>query len=246
MSQSHQAPRRQLPVVRALHTSDVHIDNTADPAWALRAVVDSALERNVDIILIAGDLFDHARISEQTAAATKDQLARLDRPVVVISGNHDCMDEGSVYHRVDLRAAGEHVHFVRNAEGEELLYENLGLRIWARGIENHHPAYRPLSSYRPADPDYWSIAVAHGHYVSKGATSYRASQIRQEEIAQLGCHYLALGHWHGFLDVSAGDTKAFYCGSPSESTVDAGSVNLITLSPESGVHVERQPVTAHL
>jgi DNA repair exonuclease SbcCD nuclease subunit len=233
----------QLPVVRFLHTSDIHIDNTRDPAWALRAVVDTAIDCNIDIVLIAGDLFDHARISEETAAATLNQLARLDQPVVVIPGNHDCIDEGSVYHRVNLSAAGRHVHFVRDPDGEELLYDALRLHIWARGIENHHPAYRPLSGYRPGEPTYWSVVLTHGHYVPEGESSHRSSQIHQQEIAQLSCHYLALGHWHRFLEVTQGDVKAFYCGSPSESGAGAGSVNLVTLDPERGVQVDRQTVT---
>ncbi|MDV7400160.1 hypothetical protein RZS08_52590, partial [Arthrospira platensis SPKY1] len=39
--------------------------------------------------------------------------------------------------------------------------------------------------------------------------------------------YIALGDWHGFLDVSSGKTKAVYPGSPEPITLDqknAGSV----------------------
>lgn len=236
------APAGGRPTVRMLHTSDVHVADGTDPARALRGVVDIAIDSDVDIVLIAGDLFDHARIGEEAASATIKELARLERPVVVIPGNHDCVDERSVYRRVDLTDAGLHVRFVGDPEGSELWFDDLSLHIWARGIENHHPGHRPLAGRRAAPPGGWSVVVTHGHYVENGEDSDRSSQIRQEEIAALDCDYLALGHWHRFLEVSEGDVKAFYCGSPSESGVDAGTVNLVTLSPISGVGVERKPV----
>lgn len=230
------------PEVTMLHTSDVHIADGDDPAWALRDVVDVAIADDVDIVLIAGDLFDHARVQEATAMATIAELARLGRPVVVIPGNHDCVDERSVYRRVDLGGAGPHVHFVGDPDGGELRFDDLRLHIWARGIESHHPGHHPLSGCRPAGPGEWSVVLTHGHYVEEDEVSDRSSQIRQDEIAALECDYLALGHWHRYLDVSEGGVTAFYCGSPSESGVDAGTVNLVTLSPESGVRVERRVV----
>lgn len=236
------APAGGLPRVRLLHTSDIHIADGADPAWALRGVLDLAIEHDVDLVLIAGDLFDHARIAEDTARCAIAELARLDRPVVVIPGNHDCVDERSVYRRVDLQDAGPHVHFAGDPQGEELRFDALRLHVWARGIENHHPGHRPLAGRRPAGPGEWSVVVTHGHYVENWEDSDRSSQIRQEEIAALGCDYLALGHWHRFLDVSQGGVTAFYCGSPSESGTDAGTVNLVILDPETGVGVERVPI----
>ena len=50
---------------RVLHTSDVHL---AVPGGAeevaFRAALDLAAELEVDAVLIAGDLFDHARVAE--------------------------------------------------------------------------------------------------------------------------------------------------------------------------------------
>lgn len=233
---------RPRSAVRLLHTSDVHIAGEDDSLQALRAVIDTAARCDVDLVLIAGDLFDNSRVPAAVADQVTTELERLARPVVVIPGNHDCMDEGSIYHRVDLTRAGPHVHFVGDAAGRLLMFDDLGVAVWARGIENHDPSHHPLDGFSPAPPDYWSVAVTHGHYVGRDEGSIRSSQINQDEIARLDCDYLALGHWHRFVDVSEGKAAAFYSGSPSESWLEERTVNLVTLHPDSGVHVERREI----
>jgi DNA repair exonuclease SbcCD nuclease subunit len=225
-----------------LHTSDVHIAGDEASIEGLRAVVRTAVECDVDIVLIAGDLFDSSRVRDEAVERTIAELGRLGRPVVVIPGNHDCIDEQSIYHRVNLSGAGDHVFFAGNPVGEELVFEDLSLIVWARGIESHDPRHHPLDGYTPADPTYWSVVLTHGHYVPNGEKSDRSSQITQEEIGRLECHYLALGHWHRYLDVSEGAVTAFYSGSPSEPGRDGASVNLVTLRPGAGVEVERRAI----
>jgi DNA repair exonuclease SbcCD nuclease subunit len=225
-----------------LHTSDVHISGDAAADAGLELTVDVAIACDVDVVLIAGDLFDSARVRDDAVARTIGLLRRLGRPVVVIPGNHDCIDERSIYHRAHLSDAGDHVHFVGNPAGEEVVFEDLSLIVWARGIESHDPSHRPLAGYTPADPGYWSVVLTHGHFVANEERSDRSSPIRQEEIGQLRCHYLALGHWHRYLDVSEGGVTAFYSGSPCDPAGGGTSVNLVTLDPDSGVNVERRMI----
>ena len=118
-------------------------------------MVDAAVECDVDIVLIAGDLFDSSRVRDDAVARTIGELRRFGRPVVVIPGNHDCVDERSIYHRVDLSDAGEHVYLRRQSGRRGAVFEDLSLIVWARGIESHDPSNRPLAGYSPADPAYW-------------------------------------------------------------------------------------------
>ena len=124
------------PPIRILHTSDIHIAGDTPSLEGLRAVVAKALELDVDIVLVAGDLFDSARVGEETVALTLSELQRFGRPVVVIPGNHDCVDERSIYHRVDLTSAGDHVFFAGDPAGEELVFEDLSLVVWARAASS--------------------------------------------------------------------------------------------------------------
>jgi exonuclease SbcD len=229
---------RRAPV-RLLHTSDVHVAGDEPSIAGLRSVVDTALERAVDVVLIAGDLFDSARVPDPAVEETLEQLARLTMPVVVIPGNHDCVDQGSIYRRVDLSRAGHHVHFAGDPAGQRIVFEDLSLAVWARGIEDHHPGHFPLSGYTPAGPGLWNVVVTHGHYATTPDDAHRSSRITQEEISALDCDYLALGHWHRFVEVSQGGVKAAYSGSPSESR----SAALVRLDPDAGVQVEKLDLT---
>jgi DNA repair exonuclease SbcCD nuclease subunit len=226
-----------------LHTSDVHVGAEDARLEGLRGAVDAALEDAVDAVLIAGDLFDSSIVPGAAVDVAIAELSRVSCPVVVIPGNHDCLDEDSIYHRVDLRAAGDHVVFVGERAGRSLIFPDLALAVWARGIEQHDPDHRPLSGYQPvAEPGYWQIVVTHGHYVPTGRAPGRSSPISQGEIASLACDYVALGHWHGFADVSHGSTRACYSGSPSEPVGGGYTVNIVTLDHERGVEVEQRAV----
>jgi exonuclease SbcD len=230
------------PTLRLLHTSDVHLSDGPDSSRFLRWVVDTAVTRQVDVLLIAGDLFDHSRVAPATVEGAIEQLARLPQPVVIIPGNHDQIDERSLYHKVDLESAGAHVTFVGEPSGRSVVFDDLRLVVWARGIEDHSPSHRPLVGYGPPRRSYWNVVLTHGHHVPSGQTSDRSSQITEHEIAALGSDYVALGHWHHFVDVSAGGVPAFYSGSPSLPAGDYASVNLVELSEDRGTRVERLAV----
>ncbi len=234
--------------MRLLHTSDVHIGDDYDPEKRLAgmtAVVDAALTYRADALLIVGDLFDSARVKPPQILDSLEQLARLSIPTVVTPGNHDCLDRTSIYQRVPFAEAGHHVHFLDDPEGSHLTLDELRVSIWSRALVDHHPGHRPLEGYRPANNGYWQIALAHGHYVPEGETSDRSSLIHEAEIAALTCDYLALGHWHRFLDCSANGIPAYYPGCPSEPGGSFASANLVVLDPETGARVERVPLDGH-
>lgn len=236
----------ERPTVRLLHTSDVHLgeDVGAEHRLAgLEAVVKGALAQKVDALLVAGDFFDNGRVRDPEVEAVMETLRRLTIPAIIVPGNHDCLDRFSIYRRVRLRDAGSHIHFMDDPAGAHAVFDHLKLSIWAKPILDHHPGHKPLEGYRPGGaPGYWQIALVHGHYVPAGESTDRSSPIHEEEIARLECDYLALGHWHRFLDISANGVPAFYCGSPSESGSSFASANLVTLDPVSGARVERLPL----
>lgn len=230
-------PKRPLSF---LHTSDVHINDLSTTHDVFQLIVDLAIKEQVDLLIVAGDLFDHPRVSDHSVAFVVSQLQRLACRAVVIPGNHDFTGPGSLYARINLSDAGPHVSFLGELSGTEVIFPELDLAVWGRGLEIHSPENSPLQGYRSSRPDLWRIAVAHGHYFAATQVVDRSSPIRQQEIEQLDCDYLALGHWHRRYDVSGGSVVAYYSGSPSEG--EERGVNLVRFHDQFGVQVEWRPI----
>ena len=232
--------RRSL---RFLHTSDVHIgegQNAGKRLCGLRGVVDVAQTRSVDALLIVGDLFDEARVPHDQVDDALAELARLDIPTIITCGNHDAMGSPSIHDRVALADVGDRIHFAAAPEGEHLVFEDIDLAVWSRGMVEHTPDNLPLDGYAPHPGDFWRVVLAHGHHVAdENAETDRSSRISVSDIAALDCDYVALGHWHRFFDASVGGVPAFYSGSPSESGGSFASANFITLEAGRGALVER-------
>ncbi len=229
---------KPLNSLRLLHTSDVHLGSDYWPEQATEAfkrVVDVALARRVDLFILAGDFFDHGRVHQDVIDFGLAQLGRLQAPAVLIPGNHDLY----LYQRLDLNAPSKGIHLIQEYQGRELVFEEQGVAVWGKGMEDHHPKNYPLRGVPDLPDGLWRVAVAHGHYVPAAETPDRSSPIKEQEIAALACDYVALGHWHHFFDASSGGVTAFYSGSPSEKGEIQGSVNLVTLEPGKAAQVQR-------
>ncbi len=218
--------------LRVLHTADLHLDGDAygrmeDLAAhrereqrVFRQVIDRALADDVHLVLIAGDLFDHNRVSDESVAFVRAQLARLSMPVVVLPGNHDCLQPGGVHDRHDFSKDAPHVHVIRALEGETLEFPELDAVVWGRGMEEHDVSFRPLAHLPSRAAHRWCLAMGHGFFYEERQRPERSSPIFAEEIRDSGCDYLALGHHHLQADVSqprganGGAVTAWYAGAP--------------------------------
>lgn len=86
--------------MRILHTSDWHLGRTLHKAplvqaqeAAMRQIADIAADQRVDLVVVSGDVFDHAVPSAQALELLEETLYSLLRicPVVVTAGNHDSL-----------------------------------------------------------------------------------------------------------------------------------------------------------
>ena len=229
-------------MLRFVHTSDVHVGDDHNPAKrlaGLTAAVDATLAAQAQALLIAGDLFDNARLPDEQIEATFAQLRRLAVPVIVANGNHDSLGPPSIHDRIKVTDAGGHVYFLDDPDGSHMSVPELGLTVWSRAMIEHWSGFDPLQGYTSREDGHWQVAMAHGHYFPSGALVDRSSPVLQQSIGELACDYLAMGHWHRFLDISHAGTPAFYCGSPSEAGGSFASVNLVTLTAGEAAQVER-------
>jgi DNA repair exonuclease SbcCD nuclease subunit len=232
--------RRPLHV---LHTADVHLesDGYGDPGHrergrgVFRRIVDRALADEVDLVLIAGDLFDHNRVSDDAVAFVRGELQRLRQPVVILPGNHDCLYPNGVYHRHDFGAGATHVHVIRRLDGQCVELPELDAVVWGRGMPEHEPAFQPLAHLPARDDRRWRFAMAHGFFYEERRAPDRSSPIFADEIRDAGWDYVALGHQHLQTDVSQGRVTAWYAGAP-------GAVLRIDCSQDAGIRVVPRPI----
>ena len=134
--------------LKVAHTSDVHLDGTSSRGtqggyrngaeYAFAKVVDFVKQDAFDLFIIAGDLYDYNRINQTDIDFVRQQLQRIQCPVIMIPGNHDVHDTTSHWHKFDPLELGDHVFPIKEHEGKSIDFDDLAVRIWARRWPNTH------------------------------------------------------------------------------------------------------------
>jgi DNA repair exonuclease SbcCD nuclease subunit len=217
-----------------LHVADRHLGSTelaGEEEECFVRMIDLAIEQRVDGVLIAGDLFDSARVPRSLVEWTAAQLARLDRDVVILPGNHDALGSDSPYRLHPLDEMAARVRVITAVDGEEISLCDGRIRVWGRPVVDHAPWFRPLAGLPPRPDEGYAVVIAHGLVVEEVET-VRGSPIYRSELDQVDWDYVALGHWPRFRHVS-----------DSPPTVYAGEFDAVIVRlSESSVDVARLPL----
>ena len=228
--------------IRILHTSDIHIDDYSfanngrpdgRPGLAMKALVDFSILAKANMVVVAGDFFDYNPVDTETVQLALQELRRVPVPVIILPGNHDCLDQDSIYQRVLFSELAPNVHVFTAIEGERFSFPELDLAIWGKPISSHGDDFRPMGGVPPRGRERWQIAVAHGYYTVDSNDRTYSLQILEEEVVRSSYDYVALGHSAGFRCACDGPVKAYYSGSPSL----YGTVIMVDLIEEGSVQV---------
>ena len=154
-------------MVKLLHAADLHLDSAfsalppekaAQRRAEQRLVLErlTALSEGCAAVLLAGDLFDSARVYRDTLEALRAALAACRCPVFIAPGNHDALLPGSPYLE---NGWPENVHIFRTAEPERVSLPEFD--VYGAGfLRAEMPAM--LDGFRVADPARLNILVLHG------------------------------------------------------------------------------------
>ncbi|MGD0863125.1 MAG: DNA repair exonuclease [Candidatus Limnocylindrales bacterium] len=246
-------------MLRLLHTADVHLGarhtDLGERAavlrerqfTAFRVTVDLAVVEAVDLVLIAGDLFDsnmQPRRSVERVAAELARLAKASIRTVIIPGTHDVYDGASIYRSYDLAAMARTSHewiAVLTPEQPNIWLPSLDAVVHGRVFNTKRAPKSPLDGFdsRTDGRGTWRIGMVHGALAIPGKTEGDEVVFTEDEIAQTGLDYLALGHWHSAIEGRAGNVTYAYSGAPEPVAMDqdgAGQVLLVTLAERGGRH----------
>ena len=263
-----------------LHTSDWHLGRSlhrADLRAAQAAFLDHLVEvvrtEHVDVVLVAGDVYDRAVPPVDAVELCEDALLRLHATgarIVLISGNHDSarrlgfgsglLDKTGVHLRTRIGALARPVlledshgpvaiYGVPYAEPDAVRGELPADTKGHAGVLGH--AVRCIHQDADARGVRRRVVMAHG-WVTGGAASESERDITLGGVAQVpadtfaGFSYVALGHLHG-QQTLAGHLR--YSGSPlpysfSEATHRKGSW-LVELDASGTKRAERVPAPTY-
>lgn len=235
------APGRDVVVV---HSSDLHVDHDytarlhgGDGTAGLACVLAAARAMTADVVILAGDIFDHHRLPQTLVERSAAVMAGAGLPLVVLPGNHDPAVSEAIYRGAAFSAL-ENVHVIGVTHEEAVVFPDLSLEIWGRAHRDYSDMIALPARPRARRATRWQIAIAHGHYepAPDRSVAPRASWlIGDTDIAATGADYVALGHWNRAVCVGDGTVPAYYSGSPEY----AGTVNVVRLSEGDGVSVRR-------
>lgn len=243
-------------MIRLLHTADWQIgkcygqfeaDEAALLAEARFITVERlaalARERQVDLILVAGDVFDAQGVADKTIHRLFHAMRGYTGPWVLLPGNHDAGLAESVWTRAArLKAIPDNVHVC--LKPEPLLLEALGAAILPAPLTQRH-TYADLTDwFAGADTPAGMVRIGLAHGCVQGILAEdidSANPIAAGRAEQARLDYLALGDWHGTKQV---DARTWYSGTPETDRFkanDSGQALLVEL-PDPGVPAVVTPV----
>ncbi len=201
--------------VRILHTADLHIESALtafkSAAEIRRAelldifgkIIDTAKSENVDVLIIAGDLFDSCRPSKPAVSYVKRKLESIPEvKVFITTGNHDYSLN------IDFP---ENVFLFSNGIKK---YEFESFDFYGAGFQSEYCDSNMLKNFSVENPGKINILAFHGDIVEKGQTS-RYNPVTREELSETGADYVALGHVHQFTGINCVNNVSYaYCGIP--------------------------------
>jgi DNA repair exonuclease SbcCD nuclease subunit len=226
--------------IKVVHSSDLHITGQShQPELSdtknLSDVLTVAKLVSADLILLAGDVFEHNRLSLPIIEIAYRLIESVTIPIVILPGNHDPLTDDSVYRRGALSEL-PHVNILGLTHEKSVSFDDLQLDVWG----NAHRDYSDMQALRdpPIRKNKWQVAMAHAHYNNSIAQEqkYRPSWlINDEDILKTGADYVALGHWNISKSVGNAEIPAHYSGSPDHEC----TVNVIEFFQNGPIEVTR-------
>lgn len=196
-----------------IHAADLHLDSPLQrleayegapveqirlaSRRALENLVDLALTREVDLVVIAGDLYDGDWQDHNTGLFFVAQVNRLIKngiPVVAISGNHDAASQMTKSLPLPNNPDGSEI-MLRSRSAETRRFIDIGISVHGRSFRNRAEQENMVPDYPAADPGVFNIGLLHTSLTgAEGHDTY--APCSPSDLVGKHYDYWALGHVH--------------------------------------------------
>lgn len=213
--------------VKILHCSDIHFDTPfkelpkevgsmrrAELRESFSKIVNKGIDEKVQLVLLAGDLFDNDTVEKSTLIFIKDQMDKLQKnniKVFISAGNHDPYNKKSFYNMINW---GDNVH-IFNDEIERVEIPELNTVIYGASFSNKYIKESQIKYFTPKEEDknLIKIMMLHGDLGNSEIGEYNPLLFKEIEASKMD--YIALGHIHKFSGIKRiGSTHYAYSGCP--------------------------------
>ncbi|MCL4460556.1 MAG: DNA repair exonuclease [Nitrospirae bacterium] len=195
--------------MRFFHAADIHLDSPLrnlvleEPAQverirratrdAFRGLIDRALEEDVSLLLLVGDLFDKDNPNMQMVHFLRHELARLAERgirVVIVKGNHDA--DNRIGRFLDLPS---NTVVLDDSAPQQMAFPDLGVAVTGQSFRPGPVTENLALSYPPPLPGLFNIAMLHTS-LSGSLDHDPYAPCTLIDLLSRNYDYWALGHIH--------------------------------------------------
>ncbi len=202
-------------MLKILHTGDLHLDSPFvslgerqaqirknEMRSAFTSMMTYARMNGIDVVLMAGDIFDGPYFTGETLQLFCKELEKFPGPVFIAPGNHDPADSASVWRRADFP---DNVHIFLDQTVTSFDVPEKNCTVWGYGFTGRDLYTSPLVGCTVEDTDKVNLLVCH----CDTQTGSSNAPVKEDTIRAFGADYTAMGHWHN--PPQPGERWA-YCG----------------------------------
>lgn len=177
-------------------------------------IIDICRYENVDIMLIAGDLFDNDNPSDKLVDFVIEEFDSINDTIIMISpGNHDYYIKYGCYDKISASCENVFV-FDGKMDYYEINIGNNVVRIYGAGFTDSVCTESLMKQRDISEEDVINLGVFHGT-VEGQKSNNPYNPISSKQIENNAFDYLALGHIHKQTKVlRRGLSNYAYCGCP--------------------------------
>ena len=208
-------------MIKVLHTADIHLDSPfslldiekankrrEELRTTFHNSVTYAIDNQIDLFIIAGDLFDMEYVTAKTMDFVVEEMKRASKTRFIITpGNHDYYHDKSVYEDYSIPS---NCYIFKSNDVERLTFNDIETDVYGFAYTSEEYRNNPFANRYQLNKNHLNIFVCHGDLDNPNS---KYCPINKQDMERAGYDYVALGHIHKATTIDRiGNTYYAYSG----------------------------------